>query len=230
MIVGINFVFKQLLLKLVLWQRMKTETGITNNVFHGVFIASFLNTAILMVLNEANFDDFDAGNGYLSWVFSHGSYTDFSQEWYGSVGNTLIKTMIFSAYFPIIEFCGFWCLKQAMRLWDRGLTSNELHTKRTSSQMYAELYSGPDYLVHYRFSTILLNVAVAFMYGTAMPMLYPIACFAFVVLLINERILICYYYKQPPAFSEEITVATLDMAKYCALLALPIAFWQIGNR
>ena len=63
-----------------------------------------------------------------------------------------------------------------------------------------------------------------------MPPLYGIAAVAFVILYINERCLVCYYYKEPPTFDEKMTVLTLDLVKYVPFVMLPMAFWQLGNR
>ena len=93
-----------------------------------------------------------------------------------------------------------------------------------------ELYSGPEYLIHFRYSAILVFVGVALVYGTAMPLLYPIALAGFMVLWVNERLLLCYYYRMPPAFDTEITEATLSIMRLLPLLSLPFTFWQLGNR
>lgn len=63
-----------------------------------------------------------------------------------------------------------------------------------------------------------------------MPPLYGIACLAFVILYINERLLVCYYYREPPAFDEKMTMLTLDLVKWVPFIMLPMAFWQLGNR
>lgn len=63
-----------------------------------------------------------------------------------------------------------------------------------------------------------------------MPPLYGIACVAFIILYINERLLVCYYYREPPAFDEKMTQLTLDLTKWVPFIMLPMAFWQLGNR
>jgi len=63
-----------------------------------------------------------------------------------------------------------------------------------------------------------------------MPPLYAIACLAFVILYINERLLVCYYYREPPAFDEKMTMLTLELVKWIPFIMLPMAFWQLGNR
>ena len=58
-----------------------------------------------------------------------------------------------------------------------------------------------------------------------MPYLYFCALLAFVILYINERLLVCYYYREPPTFDEEMTLMTLDLVKYVPLMMLPVVFW-----
>jgi hypothetical protein len=41
---------------------------------------------------------------------------------------------------------------------------------------------------------------------------------------------VCYYYREPPAFDEKMTMLTLDLVKWVPFIMLPMAFWQLGNR
>lgn len=58
-----------------------------------IFVGQFINTAVLIVLNNASFKDFDGGDGLLSLVFFVGTETDFSVTWYRTVGTTIMRTM-----------------------------------------------------------------------------------------------------------------------------------------
>jgi hypothetical protein len=63
-----------------------------------------------------------------------------------------------------------------------------------------------------------------------MPVLFVVAFIAFVVLFINERVLVCYYYREPPSFDEEITMKAMGFIKWIPIFSLPVVFWQFGNR
>ena len=180
---------------------------------------------MLIVLNNANFKDFDGGEGPLSLIFFVGTETDFSVTWYKIVGATIMKTMMSQALWPLIEFGMFWSIMNFQRWMDRGFGSDTFTTASPSVQGYIDTYAGPVYLIHYRYAMILLQIGVAFCYGCTMPPLYAIACLAFVILYINERLLVCYYYREPPAFDEKMTMLTLDIVKYVPFIMLPMAFW-----
>jgi hypothetical protein len=66
-----------------------------------IFIAQFFNTAILLLLANADFK-----YSILYWVplFDTGQYTDLTQEWYNDIGSSLVTTMLIASVFPIIEF------------------------------------------------------------------------------------------------------------------------------
>lgn len=230
LIVGVNFVLKVILVDLIKSLRLKTVTLETNYTMVTIFVGQFVNTAVLIVLNNANFKDFDGGNGPLSMVFFTGTETDFTVNWYKVVGTTIMRTMTSQAIWPLIEFGMFYSILNFTRCLDRKFGSDSFVTSQPTVQAYIDIYSGPAYLIHYRYAAILLQIGVAFCYGCTMPPLYAIACVAFIILYINERLLVCYYYREPPAFDEKMTLLTLQLVQWIPFVMLPMAFWQLGNR
>ena len=92
------------------------------------------------------------------------------------------------------------------------------------------MYSGPEYEFHYRYSNVLLSVTMTFLYGGALPILYPIACFNFVFVWIYERILVIFYYREPPSYDETMTLRCILFCRIAAVAGLAVSFWQLGNR
>jgi hypothetical protein len=80
-----------------------------------IFSASFINTAIILLLTNANLDFTP-----LSFIPIRNEYDDFNENWYTDIGLTLRKTMVFSAVFPYIEFIGFYMLRVISRMRDSG--------------------------------------------------------------------------------------------------------------
>lgn len=113
---------------------------------------------------------------------------------------------------------------------DRSFTSDSYRSKKANSQLYIDLYSGADYALHARYSTLLLHCSVCLIYGTACPILYLIAFCAFFVLHINERLAICYSYKQPAAIDDRLTRHCLQIMTYLPIVSLMFVWWQLGNR
>merc|ERR1719232_463718 len=113
---------------------------------------------------------------------------------------------------------------------DRGFGSDTFVTSQPTIQAYVDLYAGDEYMIDYRYATILLNIGVAFLFGTSMPYLYFVALLAFVILYVTERMVICYSTRKPPSFDEIMTLKTLNIILMVPFLMLPLVFWQLGNR
>lgn len=73
-------------------------------------------------------------------------------------------------------------------------------------------------------------LSMALVYGTAMPLFFPIGLMGYLTLWFNERLLLCYYYKQPPAYDTEITDQAYYIMTFLPLISLPFVYWQLGNR
>jgi hypothetical protein len=67
------------------------------------------------------------------------------------------------------------------------------------------------------------------MYGTALPILYPIGLLAFIVLYSVEKYLVYYWYKQPPVFDETITMNALSMLLWAPVLYMMTSYWYLSN-
>lgn len=87
----------------------------------------------------------------------------------------MVYAMEFNLFWPLIEFFMYWFMRIGFRMLDRGASCSTYSTKTTTLQQYVELYSGPVYLIHYKYSAILNITFVTMMYGLGLPVLFPIA-------------------------------------------------------
>ena len=156
MIVGVNFALKVLLIDLIAALRLKTVTEQSKYTMITIFIGQFINTAVLIVLNNASFKNFDDGSGVISIIFSVGTEPDFSVTWYRTVGTTIMQTMLTQALWPLIEFGLFYSLILFFRVYDRSFGIDSFNTKAPTVSSYIDIYAGPQYLIHYRYAAILL--------------------------------------------------------------------------
>lgn len=72
LIVFVNWFLKIIIVKLVNLLHHKTVTKTTKSVMIFVFVAQFVNTGVLIFLNDASFADLDGGSGPLSKIFVKG--------------------------------------------------------------------------------------------------------------------------------------------------------------
>lgn len=102
--------------------------------------------------------------------------------------------MIINSIFPYIEFFIAYTKLSLFRLRDRSWGKDSYKTKKTSMQLYIDIYSGPEYMIHFKYSGILNVTFVTMMYGMGMPILFPIAAFTYFNLMSLERLLVAYFY------------------------------------
>jgi len=50
-----------------------------------------------------------------------------------------------------------------------------------------DLYTGPDHIVHYKYSGMLNIIYVTMLYGLGLPTLFPIAFVSFFIMWLTER-------------------------------------------
>jgi hypothetical protein len=102
--------------------------------------------------------------------------------------------MIFNIAYPIAEFLIFYLIRFIKRSIDSGFTCNKKKTKKEVIIDYVDLYCGPEYVIHYKYSFIMNVVFMTFMFGAGLPILFPLALCSLVVLYIMERLQAAYSY------------------------------------
>jgi hypothetical protein len=67
------------------------------------------------------------------------------------------------------------------------------------------------------------------MYGLGIPILFPIALFAFITLYIMEKGMIYYSYRQPPLYDDLLNNNALNLLSWAPLLFLSFGFWMFSS-
>lgn len=96
--------------------------------------------------------------------------------------------MIIVAMWPFCELCMMYAMLWYYRKVDSSGSSDSYKTKTTNMQQYVDIYSGPGYLIHFKYSGILNLAFVTMMYGTGIPVLFPIAVFGYALFYTLERL------------------------------------------
>ena len=221
---GINFVLRTICIMLIDWIGFATETERLSKTTTVTFLVQFFNTAFLLLFVGANLQE----QPITFWM--SGQFSDFNSMWFRSIGNTLISTMLINAFFPLIESLGYFGLRLFFRCLDRGCSCDRYLTKKTSIQGYLDCYTGPVYLMHYKYSTLLNVTFVTFMYGFGMPILFPIACLSFVILYFQEKTMLYYGYRVPPMYDERLSQNVLNKLGSAPILFIIFGWWMASNQ
>jgi hypothetical protein len=113
---------------------------------------------------------------------------------------------------------GFYCCRR------------EKKTKKVTLQQYVNLYAGPTYAIHFKYSSIMLQVFVSFLYGMFLPILFPICLFGLICMYFTERLCMAYYYRQPPSYDEKLNKRAIKVLKAAPILMFTLGYWAVGNR
>lgn len=224
-ITGVNFFLRTICIALVAWIGYPTETEKLGMTTKMTFFVQYFNTAFLLLLVNA-----DLGEQPFSFGLTGGTESDFDKTWFKVIGNTIVATMMFSAVFPMMEACGFFGIRLVLRILDKGFTSDPYTTKKTSIQAYINTYSGPQYLMHFKYSALLNIIFVTMTYGYGMPILFPIAAFGILVLYFVEKTMLYYAYRLPPMYDERLSQSVLSMLGKAPLIFLGFGYWMASNK
>lgn len=109
------------------------------------------------------------------------------------------------AFYPYLELFIFGGLKLLFIILDKGCCCWEKNrTKTTTPYKYINMYAGPEYLMHFKYSSILTQVCISFMYGLFIPALFPIATLGILNMYLVEKGAILYYYRKPPMYDDKL--------------------------
>lgn len=93
----VNFIFRTMMIEFAYLLKPVTFTEEMNLMKRVIFLVSFLNSGILIMLMSAYTD-----KPILSF-FLRGQYSDFSPEWFNDIGQIVKINLITNALYPLIE-------------------------------------------------------------------------------------------------------------------------------
>jgi hypothetical protein len=72
----------------------------------------------------------------------------------------------------------------------------------------------------------MLNILfITMMFGTALPILFPIAMISYSVLAFQDVFLLVYFAKAPPTYDENLNLRVLQMMRLAPIFLLGFGFW-----
>ena len=226
------------------WIGYPTETERLSKTTTVTFVVQYFNSAFLLLMVNANMSEQP-----ITFWLTTGTMPDFNSSWFRSVGDIIVLAMEFNIYYPIIEILMYAAMRFFFRLLDRGCcicrkTIPERHpktwkegdeevrpnTKSTSIQGYINIWQGPMYFMHFKYSSILTITYITMMYGFGMPVLFPIALASFIVLYLTEKYALFYIHITPPMYDERLSNDVLNKLQFAPLLYLIFGYWMASSQ
>jgi len=146
------------------------------------------------------------------------------------MGETIVGSMKINAVFPLVFETGMMFVRWALRWLDGCGAGEGKTTKKTTIQQYVGLHCGPEYFMHFKYSGIMNIVFITMMFGTGLPILFPLAFFALAVLYGVETYMLYYGYKQPPAYDGYLNSCVLQNLSYAPFFMLAFGYWMLSSK
>ena len=194
LITVVNMIIRDVCIVLIKLIGFHTETVETAAIMTLITVATFFNTAVLLLMTNANTKD-----TILAWIPLRGTYTDLNENWYLDVGTALVWTMLINSIYIYAGFAMQLTSKAVFRALDQGCGNyfccrETKQTKKKTIQAYVNLYAGPQHLMHFKYATAMNTIYTTFMYGFALPILFPIAALTFINIYVVEKLTVAWWY------------------------------------
>ena len=79
-----------------------------------------------------------------------------------------------------------------------------MKTNSNTIMQYVDIYSGPEYEIFMKYAFMMKFIAISFVFGYSLPVLYPITFLALVNLYVTDKYALAYLYKKPPNYDGKI--------------------------
>ena len=135
-------------------------------------------------------------------------------------------------YWPPLEFIIFYGLRYLYRVLDQKtlLPRNYLWSRTKTIQAFEEIYNGPEFSLHYKYSYIMVVVFVTFTFGAGLPVLFPLAFVSLLLFYTCERLMIAYSYMKPPMYNSKTNQRTLQIMFAAPIIYCANGCWMYSNQ
>lgn len=134
--------------------------------------------------------------------------------------------MFFSTHVSNLAFAGCCELKRKR---DRSYGSDKRHTRTLTQFDYEDMNTGIEFNIDYKYANMLTWLFVVIIYGTGMPILYPIGAFNFLIGYWVDKYLLLNHYRKPPMFTHFIILRVITWFKWALLFHFVVSFWIFTN-
>ena len=225
-IVAANQVLRAIMKSLSDFEQYKSVTSASRALAKKFLVAQFVNTAVVILAVNAALGP-DTALNFLFAPFQlvgmfNGEFEDFSKEWFSSVGTPLLITLALNIVTPhIAPLLQHFVIGPLRR---RCLTSRKVIQRDVNV-----LQAGPQFEITTRSAQLLNHLLITMIFGPGMPLLYPIACLAFLTFYYVDLFLLLRFYQRPPSYNTEIATFSVEVFQYAIWAHLAFSIWTFGN-
>jgi len=216
-IVVVNIFLKQVIARVVRYERHHSASSEQTSVMRKLFLAQFINTAVNLVVIHAAFPWVTRATEGTGVSGLTGDLKDLTPRWYTEVGYALVLSMIVNSVSQRVQ--------TLVRHW-------HFQRKRTAGRQSAvtqrqlnTAYDGAEFVMSTRYGEILNVIFVTLTFSAGLPVLVPLAAVSFMVHYLVDMFEFTRVSKLPPRFNSQLAQGACDMLTYAAIGHLLFATW-----
>lgn len=115
-----------------------------------------------------------------------------------------------------------------LRVFVYKVSKNE-QNRHTDYLSFLDLNAGPEYCFYYKCAITNLVVITSIVFGGGMPILYFIGLIAIAFQYFSDRLVLTYFYRMPPKYTERLTLGTIKLISFAPMVGLSLLCWQYTN-
>jgi len=210
------------------FERHQSLDAMEESIMTRVFFLKFINTGCLVLLYNQKWLQ------NLVNVRFESDDADFGVKWYETGGISMIIVMVMSVISPHVSpMLKYFKFKANVRKIERHLTENK-ETDENYKIWYTQedlnkQYLGPHFRLTYRYTQILVNFYICWMYATGMPIMPLIGAASFYMSYWVDKFLFCNFYRIPPRYADNMGKTSTNLVGFAVLVHLVMSLWILGN-
>lgn len=208
-VVSINVILQVFTKEMAEWQRPISESGLNASIVYRLFVAQYINTAVVTSLISADV-----------WPFE-GPYSDFERGWYSIVGVPIITALMFNVVSGSASTLGKWafiCFKRTF-CWRRHKHQAEL----------LKLYTNPKFEIAQVYARVLSTVFVTLTYSSGLPLVNLFAILYFFANYWVDKAVLLWGSRRPPAFDARIPMQAATILLYAGPIHMFVALFMFSH-
>ena len=221
-IVTSNIVLKVIVRRTAQYEHHHSLSGEQTSKAYKLFLAQLLNMGVSPLIANARLPGAAAlveGTPVEGYVLS-GGFDDLTAKWYTDVGRSLVITIaLTSVTRPLLVYLKFW------KAWLTKKRAPAALTQRVMNKML----EGPDFELAERYGEVMNLIFVAFLYSTAMPLVYALLALSLGLQYLMEKYELLKLCKKPPAYTADLALMTANTLPYALLGHFLLGIWALSS-
>ncbi|GLI61618.1 hypothetical protein VaNZ11_004036 [Volvox africanus] len=220
----LNSFIKWLLSVLVVQGRHWTHTARERSYALQCFVAMLFNTVVVLLVTNceplAKLARESQNNNWTRFFVKYGSYDDFTPGWYENVGLSILILMIINISGPLLNLL----LEEALLISRRCCVLYCIAWPLQSD--YDVAWSRPRFTLAQRIADLLLNVSLALLFGSGMPLLYLVLALYVIAAELADRWALTRLCRGAPRYNTGLMKVVMALLPWMAVAHCAFGLWM----